>query len=64
MTNNFINICDEEPPDCANPPHANRCTALLDCAAFVTCLGRDAVTAREKYKNKTSSWEPRGKTRG
>ena len=50
ITNNFINICDEEPPGCANPPHASKCTALLDYAASVTCLGRNAIAVRAKIQ--------------
>ena len=43
-------MCDEEPPGCTNPPHANKCTTLFDCAESVTCLGRDTIAVRAKIQ--------------
>ena len=41
--NNTINTCDEELPDCANPPNPNKNTSYLDCAASTSILGMDAI---------------------
>ena len=50
-------MCEKNAPGVANPPHANKCTALLDCAASVACLGRDAIAARTKIQEQNFQLE-------
>jgi hypothetical protein len=42
MTNNQLNICQEEPPGCANPPNLNKRIAYLDYAALTLISGKTA----------------------
>ena len=45
-----MNICHNDPPGCINPPNLNKTTALLDCAASVSCLGKEAEAALAKIQ--------------
>ena len=55
MVNNIKCIYDTLRPGCANPPNPNRTTALLDSAASISLLGREAQCKRADFQesNKT-----------